>query len=195
MQRRRGAGPWLPEDHLARFVIEAVEELDLEAFAKGKQWVAGRSNRSRQEKIGRRGSAARRSPVGGSSNVRWYGPRAAGSVGGVPSKETEMPKYLVQNSYTAEGMQGLMAEGGSSRREASAALIESLGGKLESFYYSFGGSDVVLIADLPDNASVVAAVATVASSGALGGAKTTVLITPEEVDKASEKAASYRAPK
>jgi hypothetical protein len=53
----------------------------------------------------------------------------------------------------------------------------------------------VLIADLPDNASVVAAVATVASSGALGGAKTTVLITPEEVDKASEKAASYRAPK
>ena len=116
-------------------------------------------------------------------------------AGGVPSKETEMPKYLIQSSYTAEGMQGLMAEGGSSRRDAAAANIESLGGKLESFYYSFGASDVVLIADLPDNASVVASVATVVSSGALGGAKTTVLITPEEIDAASEKTASYRAPK
>ena len=105
-----------------------------------------------------------------------------------------MPKYLIQNSYTADGMRGLMDEGGSSRRDAAAALIESLGGNLESFCYSFGGNDVVLIVEMPDNASVVAAAATVTASGAMGGAQTTVLMTPEEVDDASKKAASYRSP-
>lgn len=105
-----------------------------------------------------------------------------------------MAKYLVQNSYTAEGMRGLIAEGGSSRRDAAAKLVESLGGTLEAFYYSFGSNDVVLIVDLPDNASVVAASSTVTASGAMGGGATTVLITPEEVDEAAEKAAAYRPP-
>jgi uncharacterized protein with GYD domain len=105
-----------------------------------------------------------------------------------------MPKYLVQNSYTAEGMAGLMAEGGTSRRDAAATLIESLGGTLESFYFSFGSNDVVLIADLPDDAAVVAAAGTVAASGAMGSAETTVLISPEEVDEAASRTGSYRPP-
>ena len=105
-----------------------------------------------------------------------------------------MPKYLVQNSYTPEGMAGLIAEGGSSRRDAAEALVESLGGTVESFYYATGESDVVLVVDLPDNASLVTAVATVAASGAMAGAKTTLLITPEEVDRAANKTAAYRPP-
>lgn len=105
-----------------------------------------------------------------------------------------MAKYLVQNTYTAEGMRGLLAEGGSSRRDAAAALVESLGGSLESFYYASGGSEVMLIVDLPDNASLVAAAGTVLASGAMGAPKVTALVQPEEVDSAAAARASYRAP-
>jgi len=49
-----------------------------------------------------------------------------------------MPRYLVQASYTSEGAKGLLSEGGSARRESIEALMESVGGKLEAFYFAFG---------------------------------------------------------
>ena len=104
-----------------------------------------------------------------------------------------MPKYLLQVSYTAQGTAGLLNEGGSKRRAAAEALVKSLGGSLESVYYAFGGCDVVAIADLPDNASVAAASMVLGASGALT-AKTTVLLTHEEIDQACEKSVSYRPP-
>ena len=104
-----------------------------------------------------------------------------------------MPKYLIQANYTLSGVQGLIKEGGTQRREAVTHLVESLGGKVEAFYFAFGANDVVIIADMPDAASTIAAALT---SGAGGGAEvqTTVLITPEEMDAAVQKQASYRAP-
>jgi len=104
-----------------------------------------------------------------------------------------MPKYLLQVSYTAEGAKGLLKEGGSKRRAAAATAIQSLGGSVESFYYAFGEHDVVVIADLPDVASVAAASITLAASGAVRS-NTTVLLTPEEIDSAVKKSASYTPP-
>ena len=77
-----------------------------------------------------------------------------------------MAKYLLEATYTVSGAQGLMGEGGSSRREAVTQLVESLGGTVEAFYFAFGDSDFVLIADFPDSASAVAASLT---AGAAGG--------------------------
>ena len=65
-----------------------------------------------------------------------------------------MPKYLVQANYVGEGVKGLLKEGGSSRRAAVEKLIKSGGGKLETFYYAFGETDLYVIADMPDNALV-----------------------------------------
>ena len=104
-----------------------------------------------------------------------------------------MPKYLIQASYTEEGAKGLLREGGTGRRAAVEQLIRGLGGRLEAFYFAFGGSDVYLIADLPDNASTVAASLTIAASGAVRP-KTTVLLTPEEIDQAAKKTVPYRPP-
>ena len=104
-----------------------------------------------------------------------------------------MAKYLLEANYTVSGAQGLIAEGGSSRREAVAQLVESLGGKVEAFYFAFGGSDFILIADFPDSPSAIAASLTAGAAGGIG-VKTTVLITAEEVDEAVRKRASYRAP-
>lgn len=71
--------------------------------------------------------------------------------------------------------------------------IESVGGKMECFYFAFGSDDAILIVDAPDNLSVAAVSMAVAAAGGFRG-RSTVLITPEEADEAVKKAVKYRAP-
>jgi uncharacterized protein with GYD domain len=104
-----------------------------------------------------------------------------------------MPKYLMQGSYTAQGAKGVQKDGGSKRRQAADALVKEAGGKLEAFYYTFGETDFVLIADLPDSVSVAALSLAVNSSGAIS-LRTTPIITPEEMDAAAKKQIAYRPP-
>jgi len=104
-----------------------------------------------------------------------------------------MAKYMIQASYTQSGVKGLLKEGGSSRRDAIAGLLGSLGGSLEGFYFAFGENDVFVIADLPDNVTAAAIGLTVAGAGAVTS-KTVVLLTPEEVDAATKKSVDYRPP-
>ena len=73
------------------------------------------------------------------------------------------------------------------------ALIEGLGGKIESFYFAFGDNDVYVIVDMPDNVSVVAAALAVNGGGG-ATSRTVVLLTPAEVDAAAEKQTTYRPP-
>jgi uncharacterized protein with GYD domain len=104
-----------------------------------------------------------------------------------------MPKYLLQASYTREGVEGVRSEGGSSRRDAVAAVAKSLGGELESFHFAFGDADAVVIADLPDNEAAAAIAMTVNGTGAVS-VRTTVLLTPEQVDDAAKRSVDYRPP-
>ena len=104
-----------------------------------------------------------------------------------------MPKYLLDVSYTSEGAKGLMKDGGSKRQQVARTLVESLGGKIESFYYAFGKTDVIVIADLPDQASAAACSLTLAGSGA-ATSRITVLLTPAEIDQAVKKSGSYTPP-
>ena len=104
-----------------------------------------------------------------------------------------MPKYLWSAAYTAEGTKGLMKEGGSQRRASVQQAIEKAGGRLEAFYFAFGDSDVFVIADMPDAASAAAASMVINASGAVQ-LRTTVLLTPEEIDAAMRKSVSYNAP-
>jgi uncharacterized protein with GYD domain len=104
-----------------------------------------------------------------------------------------MPKYLIEASYTLDGVKGVQSAGGSSRRDAVAAVAESVGGSLESFYFAFGDADAYVTVDLPDNEAATAVALTV---NAAGGAtvKTVVLLTPEEVDSAAQRSVDYRPP-
>ena len=104
-----------------------------------------------------------------------------------------MPKYLIEFSYTSEGAKGLLKEGGTARREATKELLQSVGGRLEAYYFAFGSADGFILADIPDNAGAAAASLTGSATGAVH-AKTTVLITPEEMDAASQKKTEFRAP-
>ena len=104
-----------------------------------------------------------------------------------------MPKYLLQGSYSAEGASGIMRLGGSQRREAVEQAAKSLGGKLEAFYFAFGEPDAFAVIDMPDSVSAAAISLVVNASGTIH-CKTTVLMTPEEMDKAAGKTVNYRAP-
>lgn len=104
-----------------------------------------------------------------------------------------MAKYLFQASYTAEGAKGLLKDGGTKRRQAAKALVESVGGKLEAFYFGFGSTDAYVIVDMPDNASAAAVSVATNASGAITGS-IVVLLTPEEMDQAVKKSASYTPP-
>jgi uncharacterized protein with GYD domain len=104
-----------------------------------------------------------------------------------------MPKYMVHATYTAEGAKGLLRSGGTARRKATEELLASLGGKLEAFYFSFGDEDAVLIIDLPDQVTASAIGMTVSASGMLR-TRSTVLVTPEEVDEAARKPVKFQPP-
>jgi uncharacterized protein with GYD domain len=104
-----------------------------------------------------------------------------------------MAKYLVHGSYTVEGIRGVRKEGGSGRVDAVRKLATSVGGSLESFYFAFGGDDYYVVVDLPDNVAAAAVATAVAATDSVS-IKTTVLLTPEEVDAASKVDVSYRPP-
>ena len=104
-----------------------------------------------------------------------------------------MPRYLLDVSYTLEGVRGLTAKGGSARKKAAETAAKSVGGKLESFYFAFGGTDVYAVADMPDHAAAAALALTVTAGGG-ATVRTVVLLTPEEIDEASKKTVDYVPP-
>jgi uncharacterized protein with GYD domain len=104
-----------------------------------------------------------------------------------------MARYLFHGSYTLEGIRGVVKDGGSKRRAAAQQALASVGGKLESFYFAFGEDDVVALVEAPDNVSAAAVSMAIGAAGGFRG-KTTVLLTPEEMDEAAKKAVAYRPP-
>jgi uncharacterized protein with GYD domain len=104
-----------------------------------------------------------------------------------------MSKYLLEVKYTLDGVRGVKAQGGSARVAAATELIESVGGKVDWFYFAFGETDVYLVGDFPDHASVVAATHAVNAGGG-ATVRTVVLLTAAEVDAAVSKTSTYRPP-
>jgi uncharacterized protein with GYD domain len=104
-----------------------------------------------------------------------------------------MPHYLFEVKYTLDGIRGLKEKGGTARVAATKALIEEMGGSLESFYFAFGSNDAYIIAELPGTVATAAIGLIVGASGGVNTG-TTVLITPEEIDEAAKSQSSYRPP-
>lgn len=104
-----------------------------------------------------------------------------------------MPRYLFEARYSTEGARGLLAKGGTARKNAVAQMAKALGGRLESFYFAFGDTDAFVVAELPDNESAAAVSLTISASGA-ASVTTRVLITPAEMDKAAKISVPYRPP-
>jgi uncharacterized protein with GYD domain len=110
-----------------------------------------------------------------------------------PSRSTTVAKYLIRASYTHDGLQGLLKEGGTGRRVAIEKLTADIGGHLEAFYFAFGDDDVFAIVDAPDDVSVAAVSLMINAAGA-ATCKVTPLLTPEDIDAATKVTVGYRAP-
>ena len=104
-----------------------------------------------------------------------------------------MARYLIEANYSPDGIKGVIAKGGVARREAVEKMLSDLGGHVESFDFAFGDRDAIVICEVPNHVAAAAIALAVGASG-MASAKTTVLLTPEEIDRAAQLSVSYRAP-
>jgi uncharacterized protein with GYD domain len=98
-----------------------------------------------------------------------------------------MPHYMIEVAYNASGAAGMVKEP-QNRVERVTPAIEKLGGRVECGYFAFGDADIVLICEMPDNATAAAFALAVGAGGSVTSYKTTVLLTPEEAVEAMRKA-------
>lgn len=102
-----------------------------------------------------------------------------------------MAMYLSRFGYTPDTW-ARMIQNPEDRRVAARAYIESVGGKLHGFWYSFGQHDGWTLWEAPDNVSMAAVALAIGAGGALSSIETTVLLSVEETMAALEKAKSVR---
>ena len=82
-----------------------------------------------------------------------------------------MPRFITFFSYTGEAAKA-MIDRPSDRSAAGKALVESLGGTQESFYWMQGKHDGFFIASLPDGVAASALAAAAGSTGAISRLET-----------------------
>ena len=106
-----------------------------------------------------------------------------------------MALYLTRFSYTPETWARLI-EQPEDRRAAAQQYIESVGGKLQGFWYAFGEHDGYTLWEASDNVSMAAVAVAIGAGGAVDSLHTTVLLTVDETLAALEKAQAvkYRPP-
>ena len=100
-----------------------------------------------------------------------------------------MPSYLVQVSYTSTAITA-MIQSPQNRAEAIRIPVEKLGGKVVSFWLSFGDYDVVGVVEMPDNVSAAAFALAISAGGSCKSVKTTPLLSIEDAMTAMKMAGS-----
>ena len=93
-----------------------------------------------------------------------------------------MSKFMYSGNYTKRGIKGLLKDGGTARKEETVRLVESLGGKVEAYYWCYGRTDFITIMDFPDHTTVTGMALNIAASGTFTG-NLTPLISVEEMDE------------
>ena len=90
-----------------------------------------------------------------------------------------MPLYMIQARFTSEAWEALYVSS-VDRREILSKMLEDADGRLIDYYFSFGDSDVIVVAEAPDNVTAASAVIAIAKSGAVSDVRTTVLMSYDE---------------
>jgi uncharacterized protein with GYD domain len=103
-----------------------------------------------------------------------------------------MPRFITFFSYTGEAAKA-MIENPTDRSAAAKALVESLGGTQEAFYWMHGKHDGFLITNLPDGVAAAALAGAVGASGAVGGLETHQIFDRDEQAAIVKHAATARA--
>jgi uncharacterized protein with GYD domain len=75
-----------------------------------------------------------------------------------------MPKYLALFSYS-EGSLAAMIENPADREPAVRGVLESVGARLEAFYWMFGQHDGIAVVEAPDSLTMAGVSAAISSTG------------------------------
>lgn len=104
-----------------------------------------------------------------------------------------MGRYLFKVSYTADGLRGVLKEGGQSRSDFVHHMASEMGGSVESFDFAFGDTDCYVLCEMEGDETAAAVAMAVSASGA-ASVETVKLLTPAQVDAARGITANYRPP-
>src|SRR6266511_2550960 len=97
-----------------------------------------------------------------------------------------MPIFITQGRYTQSALTGMIASP-ESRAEAVEKMITAAGGKLHSYYMTFGEYDFLTIIEAPDEKTVLATLAVAAAGGGVTDLKTTIGVNSADMKDAFEK--------
>ena len=106
-----------------------------------------------------------------------------------------MPLYMSQFAYTKEAWAAL-AQNPEDRSVAIGELLESMGGRLVSLYFTFGEYDGFVVFEAPDNNRAATFILAAISPGHIKEIKTTLAFAPEEAMEFMRDAgsATFRGP-
>jgi uncharacterized protein with GYD domain len=103
-----------------------------------------------------------------------------------------MPTYITQGRYTRDAVKGMIVKP-EDRADAVARLLSKVGGRLISYYLTFGEYDFLAIAEAPNDVQMAAALLAAGSGGGVTDLRTTIALTSIEA-KGALAAASDLAP-
>jgi uncharacterized protein with GYD domain len=108
-----------------------------------------------------------------------------------------MPIFITQGRYTREAIKGMIVRP-EDRAEAVSRLMSKAGGRLIGHYLTFGEYDFLVIAEMPGETQMAAALLAAGSGGGVTDLRTTLAMTSVEAKgafaAASDLAPSFRSP-
>jgi uncharacterized protein with GYD domain len=108
-----------------------------------------------------------------------------------------MPTFITQGRYTREALKGMIVRP-EDRAEALSRHVSKAGGRLVSYYLTFGEYDFLTIIEAPGDIQMAAVILAAASGGGVTDLRTALALTSVEAKgafaAASDLAPSYRAP-
>jgi uncharacterized protein with GYD domain len=90
-----------------------------------------------------------------------------------------MPIYISRGRFSSEAVKGMLAKP-ENREEVVARLFQSVGGKLNAWYLTFGRHDWLAIGEFPDEKAAASAVLAASAGGSLSDIETTVAMTAKD---------------
>jgi uncharacterized protein with GYD domain len=103
-----------------------------------------------------------------------------------------MPIFITQGRFTREAIKGMIVRP-EDRADAVSRLLTKAGGRLVSYYVTFGEYDFLVVAEAPSETQMAAVLLAAASGGGVTDLRTTLAMTSIEA-KGAFAAASDLAP-
>ena len=94
-----------------------------------------------------------------------------------------MPVFITQGRYTQPAIKGMVSNP-EDRAEAVRGLMERNGGRLLSYYVTFGEYDFLVISEAPNESSILSTLAIVGAGGGVTDLKTTLAVTSAQAKDA-----------